>query len=90
MITRISGNNQSEDIISCLQTLYSTPKGSVPCDRDFGIDMSLQDLPINLSKAKLVAEITQATKKYEPRIQVDRVLFDIREDGELIMKVVVK
>lgn len=90
MITRISENNQSEDVLSCLQTLYNTPQGSVPGDREFGIDMSLQDLPFNLAKAKLVAEITLKTRKYEPRAQIDRILFDTTDDGQLAVKVVLK
>lgn len=90
MITNIS-NEQSfpATILRNLNNLYTTPAGTVVCDRDFGLDMSLLDLPQSLAKAKMVGEITQKTKKYEPRVKVESVTFTNSLDGELKSKVVI-
>lgn len=76
------------EIIRNLNVIYSTPKGSVAFDRNFGIDLSILDLPINIAKAKLVAEYIKITKKYENRVKVKEVLFTYL-DGNLIPKVVI-
>lgn len=91
MITEINviKNDIPSEIIRNLKILYSTPEGTVVADRNFGINMSIQDNPINLAKAKLVSEYIMKTKKYEPRVKVKEVLFDIDFDGSLKSKVVI-
>lgn len=90
MKTIISSEGIDQEILSCLQVLYATPAGTVPCDRDYGIDHSLQDLPINISRVKLIAEYTMKTKKYEPRATVQQVTMDADAEGTLNVKVVVR
>ena len=58
MEIQITKNNidfapDSEEIHQNLRTILTTARGSVPLDRNFGIDMSVIDLPIPLYKAKL-------------------------------------
>lgn len=75
-----------EDIIRCLNTLYSTRAGSQPMRRDFGIDYDgVVGYPLEVAKNKLALEIIEKTEKYEPRVTVDSVEFDFDADnGRLI------
>ena len=68
------------EILQNVKTILTTAKGSVPLDRDFGIDTSLIDLPVPVAKAKLTANIIDAIEKYEPRVTVSSVSF--KGDGE--------
>lgn len=78
-----------EEIIQNLSILYSTPKGSVPFDREFGIDWTIIDNPLPVAKSLLIAEYITATKKYEPRVEVVSVDFNSYEDGNILKPKVV-
>ncbi|SFP11518.1 hypothetical protein [Salibacterium halotolerans] len=80
----------SEDVLRNLQILYTTPEGTVPFMRDFGISLEIQDQPINAIQAKMVAEYTAKTRKFEPRATVEEVTFvSDGETGSMRPKVVI-
>ena len=83
-----SGNNE---VIRNLNIIYTTPQGTVPFDRNFGIDADILDEPLDIAKAKLTVEIINQTQKYETRAAVKEVSFDIDiENGKITPKVVVE
>lgn len=80
---QFSPGNELEEIFQNIRTILSTPKGSVPLDRDFGIDLSYLDSPTPVTKAKLTTEIIAAVKRYEPRVSVTAISFTGDMDGKL-------
>ena len=78
-----------DEVIQNVKTIITTPAGTVPFDRDLGIDWGLLDLPIREAKAKLTVEYIEKIKKYEPRASVKSVSFAANESGQLIPKVVI-
>ena len=76
---------EAEEILQNIRTILATAKGTVPLDREFGLDSTIIDLPASLGKAKLTNEIFQAVKRYEPRVTIDSINFS----GEIIPKVVI-
>jgi hypothetical protein len=79
----------ANEVIQNVKTIITTPAGTVPFDRDFGIDWSLLDLPIREARAKLTVEYIEKIKKYEPRASVNSISFTANEQGQLIPKVVI-
>lgn len=80
----------TEEILRNLKVIFTTPKGTVPFDRSFGLDLGILDGPITLVQGRLIAEYTDLTRKYEPRAQVKEVYFGTDpQKGVLIPKVVV-
>lgn len=79
----------SEEILQNVKTILTTPMGTVPFDREFGIDWSLLDLPIREARAKLTVEYMDKVKKYEPRARVKQVDFEANTEGILKPKVVI-
>jgi phage baseplate assembly protein W len=80
----------NSEILQNIQVILTTPAGTVPFDRDFGIDMSILDSPIGVAKAKLTVEYIKKIKKYEPRAEVKKVSFTHDAiSGLLVPKVVV-
>ena len=78
----------AEEVRQNVNTIITTPKGSVPLDRAFGITPEILDRPIGAAQARLTAEIVRAINKYEPRAKVERVLYSGNEkDGRLEVKV---
>lgn len=80
----------AEDILRCLRNLILTPVGTVPLDRDFGIDQSILGLPIDVAQSLLAVEIIDKVERYEPRVSVSEVELTANIDGQIIAKVVIE
>ena len=79
--------NEVEEVLQNVRTILSTAKGTVPLDRQFGLDGAIIDLPVTLAKAKLTNEIFQALNRYEPRVKVEKISFSGDISGQLTPKV---
>jgi len=90
MKTDLITNNLTQRIKNRLNTLYSTPAGTVPGDRAFGINQDLLDKPLQVAKALLTAEYISKTKKYFPDLTIDSVTITTSGSGTFIVKVVIK
>lgn len=81
----------AEEIYQNLQVLYTTSEGTVPFDREFGINLDMLDYPIPLAEGKLIVEYTEKTKRFEPRASVKEVIFEhSSKEGVLVPKVVIE
>ena len=78
-----SSLTQKESIIRQLKLLYGTRKGEQALDRDFGIDWSFLDQPMEVAKAMLSAEIITQTTHYVPSIAVTAINFTSDLNGNL-------
>lgn len=83
-----------KEILQNVKTVLTTVKGSVPLDRAFGLTPEgILDAPIPVAQTKLMGEIVDALRDYEPRVSVKSVSFDGDGlDGKLIptVKVAIK
>ncbi|MBP1924586.1 phage baseplate assembly protein W [Sedimentibacter acidaminivorans] len=85
------GVQNYDEIYQNLRIIYTTPVGTVPFDRNFGIDFSILDYSLPITQGKLLIEYIEKTKKYEPRVKVKEVFFvPNEENGTLIPKVVIE
>ncbi len=87
--------NESDAVLSVLQNIaaiLSTPKGSVPLYRDFGLDWKYLDKPSNVIRVLMVSEVREAVERWEPRATVREVSFadDPARPGVLIPTVEVE
>ena len=81
---------EAEEILRCIRNLIMTPVGTVPLDRDFGIDQSILGLPIDAAQSLLAVEIIDKVERYEPRVSVSEVELTGNIDGQIIAKVVIE
>jgi phage baseplate assembly protein W len=80
-----------EEIAQNIRLILSTPKGSVPLDRNFGINWDLIDKPYPATIQLLKAEIVKAIENYEPMVKVKEVkLGKASADGQLNVRVLVE
>lgn len=86
----IDASDISEDVLNCLKTILSTPAGTVTFDRNFGIDISILDEPMNLVPILLTVEIIKKIRLYETRVAVKEVTFTTDSNNNLIPKVSVE
>jgi hypothetical protein len=71
------------DIAQCLRVIATTRAGTVPLDRSFGTSWDWIDRPEPVAMAKYRAELFDAIRKWEPRVEVLGISF--RRDGSAAM-----
>lgn len=65
--------NETKTVNSVLQNIaviLTTPLGTVPLYRDFGLDMSFVDKPRPIAEVLMVAPVREAIHRWEPRATV--------------------
>ena len=87
--------NETDTVNSVLQNIaviLSTPKGTVPQYRDFGLDMSFVDKPMPVAEVLMIAPVREAIHRWEPRATVLNVIprMDPSQPGTLIPTVEVE
>lgn len=70
-----------ESVLQAIKIILTTPKGTVPMYRDFGVNMDFLDMPIPGAEQRARMEIREAVEKWEPRATVRSITFS-REGGQ--------
>lgn len=68
-----------------LYVLLNTTRGSVPLERDLGIDPRLVDQPINIIQKNLEYEIRTQVKKYIQNLEIKKVKCNYK-NNELVIQ----
>ena len=71
--------NTEAEIIQNLYCIITTPKGSVPLYRGYGVDYSYMHAPITVARNLFAAAIVDAVSMYEPRAIIKSIDFDVTE-----------
>jgi hypothetical protein len=82
-----------DEIAQNVRMILSTRKGSLPLDRDFGIDWSIIDAPVPHALARLKLDIVKQIEKYEPRVRVEKINVFLDEklvDGQALVKLILQ
>lgn len=69
-------DNEQLEVIQNVKTILTTIQGTVPLDRDFGIDSEVIDKPVNVIRPLIVKEVKEKLAKYEPRAKFISMLWD--------------
>lgn len=72
-----------------LALLLSTPEGTMPLDREFGINMNFVDMPPEVAKSLYTAEVTEKIPKFIPTVRVQEITWNWNSNGKLSPKVVI-
>lgn len=77
------------EIARNLRTLYGTPEGAVPLDRNIGLNTEFVGYPLDVAQNMIALEIIEKTEIYEPRVIVKEVSFTSTVEGILIPNILV-
>ena len=77
----------TQEVAQNIRSIITTPKGSVPMFREFGLSENLTDSPVNEAAAKIKAEIIMAVRKYEPRAKIKSINFEADNSGRLGVRI---
>jgi len=72
-----------------LALLLSTREGSMPLDREFGINMDFVDRPPEVAKSLYTAEVTKKVAEFIPSVRVQVITWGGTTEGKLTHKVVI-
>ena len=72
-----------------LALLLSTPVGTMPLDREFGIKVNFVDKPPEVVKSLYTAEVTKKVPQFIPWVRVYEVTWEYGEQGHIKPKVVI-
>jgi len=72
-----------------LALLLSTREGTMPLDREFGLNMDFVDMPPEAAKSLYTAEVTEKVSKFIPEVRVQEVTWTGGNTGKLFPKVVI-
>ncbi len=78
----INPKSELEEIIQNVKTIISTPKGSVPLMRDFGVDWQVIDTLTPELELKLKEEIFTQIERWEKRAKVTKISILPDKDGK--------
>ena len=76
----VFGTTEILEVMQNVRMIITTPKGTQPLDREFGISPDFLDSPVLATRAKAEQECFLAIRKYEPRA----VLKQIRWDSDIL------
>lgn len=81
-----------QSVLQAIKIILTTPKGTVPMYRDFGVNMDFLDLPTPGAEQRARMEIREAIEEWEPRATVKDITFsrDELQSGKLIPTVEVE
>ncbi len=66
-----------------LEVLISTPEGTAPLDRNFGLDQSFLSLPPETAKTLFAQELIEKAEIYIPEISVTEVESQVDSNGNI-------
>lgn len=79
------------EIIRNVRTVLATPIGICPLYREFGLDISYLDYPLDVSQNFFTVAAIEAVERWEPRVRVKSVTFEADGlNGALKAKVVIE
>ena len=84
-----SSEAERKEIIRNVQTLLTTPVGTCPLYRDFGLDVTYLDYPMDLAQNFFAVAAMRSVERWEPRVIVTEVTFEADANGHLKAKVVI-
>ncbi|MGB8452722.1 MAG: hypothetical protein WCD89_10345 [Anaerocolumna sp.] len=88
-VTEIEASEDiNEEEINSLRILYQTPAGTIPMEREKGIDLSFLSMPVEVAKNMFSVEVIKKTRLYMD-LEVTGILFTSDEAGKITAKVVV-
>lgn len=68
--------SEQAEVLQNIRTIISTPKFSVPLNREFGLSATMLDEPLPVVQVRLTSEIIDAIQTWEPRAIVSEVSFE--------------
>ncbi len=87
---QINPQTELEEIIQNVRTILSTPRGTVPLMRDFGVSWDVIDTLTPELEMKLKEEIFTQVERWEKRVKVRAISIEPSQEGKPVISVSLK
>lgn len=81
-------DDENTELLRQAYVLMSVRKGSIPIDRDFGINMDILSEPVSDLETDLMTELLEQFEKYIPELKVVSVEISDLDDQGMIKPVI--
>lgn len=75
-------------VAESVRVVLATPSGSIPSNREFGLDMTFMHLPENAAKSAYASAAADAIERYVPGIRVNQIIFEEGESPDALNPVI--
>lgn len=90
-IIRSDDLSETEDLYKQLNNLLSTRKGTIPINRDFGIDWNVLSQPLDEAESSFVVELMEQIEAYIPELKASEIEFTVEpENGKIIPTITIE
>lgn len=89
LIQYIGESKEAEDIITCVDTILSTPYGSMPYMRDFGITSDVLGVTLQEMEGEYFNQAVDQVETWEDRALISEITME-GEEGVMTPKVVIE
>ncbi len=90
-IIRSDDLSETEDLYKQLNNLLSTRKGTIPINRDFGIDWNVLSQPLDEAESSFVVELMEQIEAYIPELKASEIEFAVEpENGKIIPTITIE
>ena len=90
-IIRSNELSETEDLYKQLNNLLSTRKGTVPINRDFGLDWNVLSKPLDEAESDFVAELMEQIEAYIPELKASEIAFAVDpENGKIVPTITIE
>lgn len=79
---KINPQTELEEIIQNVKTILSTPKGTVPLMRDFGVSWNIIDTLTPELEMKIKEEVFTQVERWEKRAKVKTISVEPSQEGK--------
>lgn len=84
-IKLVERDSEGERLYQEAETLLSTRKGTLPLNRDFGMDWDMLSEPIEEAQNDLMVSLAEQVERFIPGLAIAEIVFEMdSEKGELI------
>lgn len=77
------------DLRRRLNLMFTTPLGTMPLERAYGIDWSFLDMPTPAAKSLFTAEVADKIQTFFPELRIEELTWTTSPGGALIPRVVI-
>lgn len=81
------GATGAKEVLQNVRMIIGTVIWSCPMDRDFAWSPNV-DEPINIAQARIMHRLVEAVRRYEPRAEITKVLFDEGDQSGMLKPIV--
>ena len=78
---------REEAKMQALYCLMNTPIASVPCYREFGLNMRYLSMPATIAQTMMISSVADAFEQFFPELRIEKTGFDVESESAMTARI---